>query len=46
MKYIQKSGKKYLPTKQAKELALAPKNVYSLAKNRIKFWEDASKEID
>jgi len=45
MKYIQKSGKIYKPTKQGKEISLAPQNVYTLAKDRIKFWEDMSKEI-
>lgn len=45
MKYIQKSGKIYLPSKKGKEISLAPQNVYTLAKNRIKFWEDMSKEI-
>jgi len=46
VKYIQKSGKIYKPTKKGKEIALAPQNIYKLAKNRIKFWEDASREID
>jgi len=44
MKYIQKSGKIYKPTKQGKQISLAPQNVYKLSKNKIKFWENLAKE--
>jgi len=47
MKYVQKKGKHYIPTKEAKQIAQAPENVYTLAKNPKKFWTDiALNEID
>lgn len=46
MKYVEKTGNHYKPTKQGKLISLAPQNVYNLAKNPVKFWEDMSKEID
>jgi acetyl-CoA synthetase len=45
MKLIQKKGKLYVPTSQAKKISVAPQNIYTKAKNRIKFWRDISKEI-
>jgi len=46
-KYVQKKGKHYIPTRAAQQIAQAPKNVYTLAKNPKKFWTDiALNEID
>ncbi len=45
MKYVSKSSGKYLPSKEAKKISLAPIDVYKKAKkNRIKFWEELAKE--
>jgi acetyl-CoA synthetase len=45
MKYLESSGKSFKPTKAAKDASLAPLNVYTLAKDRVKYWENISKEI-
>jgi len=38
MKYTQKKGKQYNPTKDAKEIFLVEQDVYKKAKNREQFW--------
>lgn len=44
MKYIEKLGKIYKPSKKGKEISLAPQNVYTISKNSIKFWDDLAKK--
>ncbi len=45
MKYVEKRGKNYLPSKKAKEFALAPKKVYDVAnKKEIKFWKGLAEQ--
>ena len=47
MKFVEKRGKKYIPSKKAKELGLAPKDIYNKSSNNIKYWEAlARKGID
>lgn len=45
MKFVEKSGKVFKPTKAGKEQGLAPADVYKTsAKDRVKFWEQLAKE--
>ena len=45
MKYITKTKKGYAPNKLAKQISLAPKDVYKKAKkNGVKFWADLAKK--
>lgn len=44
MKYIEKLGKIYKPSKKGKEISLAPQNVYTISKNSIKFWDNLAKK--
>jgi acetyl-CoA synthetase len=46
MKLVEKRGKHFVPTKNGKDISLAPHNVYDLAKDKVKFWENISNEID
>ena len=45
MKYVTKTTKGYKPTKEAKKISLAPKDIYKKAKkDRVKFWANLAKE--
>lgn len=44
MKYVEKKGKFFVPTKKAKEESLAPQDIYKRGKNIIKFWEEIAGE--
>ena len=44
MKYVEKSGKIYKPSKKGRKISLAPQNVYATSKNSIKFWNDLAKK--
>ncbi|MBU0906922.1 MAG: acetate--CoA ligase [Nanoarchaeota archaeon] len=45
MKYIEKKGKFFVPTKAAKEASLAPPDIYKrAAKDRVKMWEELARE--
>jgi len=44
MKYVEKSGKIYKPSKKGREISLVPQNVYTISKNSIKFWDDLAKK--
>jgi len=45
MKYVRSSSKKYLPSKEAKRISLAPEDIYKKAeKSKIKFWANLARE--
>ncbi|MBL7059128.1 acetate--CoA ligase [Candidatus Pacearchaeota archaeon] len=44
MKYVEKRGKEYIPSKKGKQISLAEKNVYQQANKPILFWEKLAKK--
>jgi acetyl-CoA synthetase len=44
MSYVKKSKKGYMPTEEGRKVSLVPQDVYEKAKDRVKFWEDLSKQ--
>lgn len=44
VKYVEKKGKHFVPSKAAKEASLAPADVYKKAKDRKQFWADLARE--
>lgn len=45
VKYVDKKGKVFYPSKAAKKVSEAPADVYKLAaKDRVKFWENLARE--
>ncbi|MBU0467310.1 MAG: acetate--CoA ligase [Nanoarchaeota archaeon] len=45
IKYVEKKGRVFVPTKKARELSLAGQDVYKkAAANRVKFWEELARE--
>ncbi|MFH1802287.1 MAG: acetate--CoA ligase [archaeon] len=45
MKYVEKKGKSFVPTKAARDASLASQDVYKRAKvDRVKLWEDLARD--
>jgi len=44
MKYITKRGKNFVPNNEGIKNSLAPKDVYNLSKDKIKYWDTLAKE--
>jgi len=46
VKYVEKKGERYVPSKEGRKASLAPLDIYARSvEGRVKFWEGMSKEI-
>tara|TARA_Y100000310_G_C20689745_1_gene821441 strand:- start:2196 stop:4052 length:1857 start_codon:yes stop_codon:yes gene_type:complete len=46
VKYVEKRGNKFWPSKQGKKISLVSKNIYNKGKNPEKFWAEQAEQLD